>query len=161
MMFVSDFIGDEVRSRNLLPDCVSQREISPIEPIVARTRPSLLKSESTGELSGTIVCNSFPDLTSQIFTALLCIGAVEDIAVSGFGPYVTGVPTNPLNGSSGFNTRAAATGGTGWIYEPETGKVTAVLPAVLAPIAGEVSGYAELLERGGAVSDSPRAEARE
>src|SRR4030095_11814514 len=88
-MFVSDFIGDEVRSRNLLPDCVSHREISPIEPIVARTRPSLLKSESTGALSGTIVCNSFPDLTSQIFTAPFRIGALEDIAVSGFGPYVT------------------------------------------------------------------------
>ena len=49
----------------------------------------------------------------------------------------------------------------GWIYEPETGKLTAVLPPILSPLAKEVSEFAELVDAGGAVNESPRAEAHE
>src|SRR5829696_502504 len=37
---VNELIGDDVRSRSLLPDAASQSEICPEDPIVPRRRPS-------------------------------------------------------------------------------------------------------------------------
>ena len=61
-------IGEEVRSRNLLPVAESHSEISPVDPRVASTRPSELKPASLGAFASLSVCSSRPDFTSQIFT---------------------------------------------------------------------------------------------
>src|SRR5436190_14798897 len=70
MIFVSADMGDVAKDFNLVPDCVSQVEISPIEPIVAIRLPSLLNSASTGGSLPTSECNSRPDFKSQIPTPL-------------------------------------------------------------------------------------------
>ena len=60
-------IGDEVRSRNLLPEVASQRESWPIVPTIASVAPSELKPASLGVVPSISVRNSRPDFTSQIF----------------------------------------------------------------------------------------------
>src|SRR5436853_1083072 len=60
-------IGEEVRSRNLLPDDVSQSEIWLMLPRVARVRPSALNLASLALLPSINERNSRPDFTSQIF----------------------------------------------------------------------------------------------
>src|SRR5258705_6104700 len=76
---VIELIGDEVRSRNLLPDCASHSEICPIDAIVPTTRPSALKSASSGTSPLTSDRNSCPDFTSQIFTWLPRANDIPDV----------------------------------------------------------------------------------
>ena len=61
-------IGEEVRSRNLLPDAVSHSEMSPIEPSVATTRLSALNPASFAEPADSRARSSRPAFRSQILT---------------------------------------------------------------------------------------------
>src|SRR6266481_4157202 len=57
--------GEEVRSRTLLPDAVSQSDIWSILPRVASVRPSALKPTSAELVATANERNSRPDFTSQ------------------------------------------------------------------------------------------------
>ena len=75
---VNAAIGDDVRSRSLLPDCTSQSETWPIAPMIAIDRPSPVNSACIGISVGVIERNSRPVLTSQILTWLPRVKLVGD-----------------------------------------------------------------------------------
>src|SRR6185369_417956 len=75
-------IGDEVRSRNLLPDCTSQSDICPVPPIIATCLASAVNSTSIGTSLVVSERNSRPFFMSQSLTWL---PRVKDAVIVGWG----------------------------------------------------------------------------
>lgn len=69
------------------------------------------------------------DMISQMTTATdVNFNAVSSTALDALGPYLSYLPTNPVNGlstvlviSNGTSMPAAADGQYGWVYQPSTG----------------------------------------
>jgi hypothetical protein len=55
-----------------------------------------------------------------------------------FGPYIRGIPLNPLTGSSRVVAHGSPIAGAGWTYDERTGKIRAIVPSAYAALAAQL-----------------------
>ncbi len=61
-----------------------------------------------------------------------------------FGPYLAGVPQNPFTGLKDVAIGSRSNVVAGWLFDPKSGEIFAILPLVLAPITEDVKAFARV-----------------
>lgn len=115
---------------------LQQQRVAQLQTHVLQMRSALQTMRCQLELYQLQHANKLPKQLDALLQRTDATGAPTDQGP--FGPYLSKMPVNPLNGSSIVAMNQTTTLKNGWTYDPATGTLKALLPPLLAPLAEEM-----------------------